>query len=132
AFLVIVSLWTPLEHPVVARRWLSLPNVLYLAPVPLVTAAVIFALLRALVGGDDRSPFLLTVGVFGLSFLGLAISLFSYAVPFTATIWEAAAPSASQEFLLTGIGVMLPVVVLYTGYNYWVFRGKLRKTTAYH
>ena len=131
-FVVIVSLWTPLEHPAVAQRWFSMPNLIYLSPVPLMAAALILGLWRGLVRGDDRSPFLLTVGVFVLSFLGLAISLYPYAVPFSVTIWQAAAPSPSQVFLLIGIAVMLPVVVLYTGYNYWVFRGKLRKTTAYH
>jgi cytochrome d ubiquinol oxidase subunit II len=100
--------------------------------VPLVAAALILGLWRGLMRGDERSPFLLTIGVFALSFLGLAISLYPYAVPFSVTIWDAAAPPPSQEFLFVGIAVMLPVVVLYTGYNYWVFRGKLRKTTAYH
>ncbi len=131
-FIVIVSLWTPLGHPIVAQRWFSMPNLIYLSPVPLVAASLILGLWRRLAHGDDRSPFLLTVGVFGLSFLGLAISLYPYAVPFSVTIWDAAAPSTSQEFLLVGIAIMLPIVVLYTGYNYWVFRGKLRKTSAYH
>ena len=131
-FVVLVSLWTPLGHSVVAHRWFSLPNFIYLSPVPLLAASVLLGLWRGLARGDERSPFLLTIGVFALSFLGLAISLYPYAVPYSVTIWEAVAPAPSLEFLLVGIAAMLPIVVVYTGYNYWVFRGKVRKTTAYH
>jgi cytochrome bd ubiquinol oxidase subunit II len=130
-FLVLLSLWTPLEHPIVARRWLTLPNILYLAPLPLAAAAALVGLFRSLARGDTRKPFLLTIVVFAFSLAGLGTSLFPYVIPFGTTIWDAAAPPPSQKFMLMGIAVMLPVVIAYTGYNYWVFRGKLGKNTAY-
>src|SRR5206468_4710543 len=77
-FVVIVSLWTPLEHPVVAHRWFSMPNLIYLSPVPLVAAALILGLWRGLLRGYVRSPFLLTIGFFSLSFRGLTIRVSTY------------------------------------------------------
>lgn len=82
--------------------------------------------------GGERWPFPLAIAIFALSFLNLGLSLYPYVVPFGLTIWDAAASRDSQEFLLVGVAVMLPIVLLYTGYNYWVFRGKVNKTMAYH
>ena len=72
-----------------------------------------------------RSPFLLALGIFLLGFIGLGISMFPYLVPPSITIWDAAAPPSSQIFMLVGVGIMLPIILAYTGYAYWVFRGKV-------
>jgi len=132
AFLVLVSIWTPFMHPMVAARWFTLPNLAYLAPVPLLTATALLQLWRGLVTGAERTPFLSMIAIFSLSFVGLGTSLYPHIVPYSMTIWQAAAAPRSQMFLLAGIAVMLPIVLAYTGYNYWVFRGKLGKSVAYH
>ena len=132
AFLVLVSIWTPFMHPMIAARWFTLPNIFYLAPVPLLTAIALLQLGRGLVTGAERTPFLCMIAIFSLSFVGLGTSLYPHIVPYSMTIWQAAAAPRSQMFLLAGIAVMLPIVLAYTGYNYWVFRGKLGKSVAYH
>jgi cytochrome bd ubiquinol oxidase subunit II len=131
-FLALISIWTPLRHPIVAERWFSVPNIFYLAPVPALTAFAIVRLRLALVNASEIAPFFILTAVFGLSFVGLGTSLYPYIVPYSMTIWQAASAPQSQMFLLTGIAVMLPIVLAYTGYNYWVFRGKLGKSITYH
>jgi len=70
------------------------------------------------------TPFLMTLLIFTLSLAGLGISLFPYVVPPKISIWDAAAPDASLKFMLPGALVMVPIILAYTGYSYWVFRGK--------
>lgn len=125
-FLGAVSLWTPHAEPAIAERWFALPNLLYLAPVPMTTAVVVVALWNELYREREAWPFALTVMIFLLSFLGLAISLWPFAVPRVVTIWEAAAQPDSQLFLLIGVVALIPIILIYTGYSYWVFRGKVR------
>jgi len=106
------------------RRWFDLPGVLVTAQVPLltaITAAVFFWSLRR---GSERLPFIMTLSLFLLAFLGLGISMFPYIVPRAITIWDAAAPAKSQSFMLAGAAVIIPVILVYTGWAYWVFRGK--------
>ena len=131
-FLASVAIWTPLAHMAIAERWFMSPALISVVVLGLATIAALIALWRALARGDERSPFLLTAAIFGLGFLGLAISLYPYIVPYSMTIWDAAASPLSQMFMLVGIMIMLPVVLIYTGYNYWVFRGKLGKAIDYH
>ncbi len=78
------------------------------------------------------APFLCALGWFVLSFVGLGISLYPLIVPPTVTIWDAAAPRESQMFLLVGAAVMIPVIIAYSGYAYWVFRGKVQHGAGYH
>ncbi len=132
AWLAMVSLWTPLVEAEVAARWFTWPNVLLLSPVPVVTVAVVIALWRALRAGHERAPFVLSVAVFVLGFIGLAVSLWPYTVPRALTIWETAAPPASQGFLLVGAVILLPVILGYTAFSYRVFRGKVAAGQDYH
>jgi cytochrome d ubiquinol oxidase subunit II len=127
-----VSLWTPLIHDQIAARWFTWPNIAFLSPVPLLVAAVAFLLDRALRRRREYGPFLLTLAMFVLSYLGLGISLFPEIVPPSVTIWDAASPPESQRFLLIGAVVLLPVILGYTGYVYWIFRGKVRAGEGYH
>jgi cytochrome d ubiquinol oxidase subunit II len=113
------------------RRWFSMPNVLFTAQVPLlviITAAIFVWSLRR---GAERLPFLMTRALFLLNFVGLGISVFPYLVPRSVTIWDAAAPAASQKFMLVGVAVIMPVIIAYTSWAYWVFRGKA-DTHGYH
>lgn len=129
--IALVSLMTlTLDRDYVAR-WFAYPGVLFTAPVPLLVAVLALAFRRALVRGADGAPFLLALGLFLLSFVGLGISLYPHIVPPSLTILAAAAPAASQGFMLVGAAVLIPVILAYTGWAYWVFRGKVA-ATGYH
>jgi len=93
--------------------------------VPLLTAAIAFLFFRSLGKGGERAPFLLALALFALCFAGLGVSLFPYIVPNSVTIWDAAAPERSQVFMLVGVVIIMPVILAYTGWAYWVFRGKV-------
>jgi len=127
-----VSLWTPLMNHHIAERWFSLPDILFLWPVPIVTLAVIIWEWRALNGSVDAAPFIAAILLFLLSYLGVAISLWPMIVPYQFTIWEAAASPSTQGFLLVGTLFLLPVILMYSGWSYWVFRGKARSDIGYH
>jgi cytochrome d ubiquinol oxidase subunit II len=131
-FMLAVSLWTPLEFPRISQRWFSVPNIFYLAPVPIITALVAFLAWRGLQKGNDYTPFFASIGLFLLGFLGLAISTFPYLIPPTITIWEAAAVPSSLKFSLVGTVILLPIILLYTGFVYWLFRGKTAAGESYH
>ena len=128
----LVSLWTPLTQPAIAQRWFSLPNILYLWPVPVITALIGFGCWRALENGREIRPFFAAIAMFLLGYLGLVISWFPYLVPPSITIWQAAAPPASQIFILLGTLVFLPLALTYTVLVYWLFRGKVQPGESYH
>ncbi|HET9717260.1 MAG TPA: cytochrome d ubiquinol oxidase subunit II [Pseudolabrys sp.] len=132
AFMVVVSLWTPLTEPRVAERWFSLPNFYYLWPIPAVTALTAYLAWRWIENGRDVAPFLAVIALFLLGFLGLLISNFPYLVPPSLTIWDTAAPPASQIFMLLGTLVLLPIIIGYIAFIYWIFRGKVREGESYH
>ena len=95
--------------------------------------ALAFGMFRTLrVKHHDYWPFIFALGMFVLSFVGLGISMFPYIVPTQVTIWEAAAPEASQIFMLVGAAVLIPIILIYTAYSYWVFRGKVDPSEGYH
>jgi cytochrome bd-type quinol oxidase subunit 2 len=104
--------------PRIAERWFLLQNIRYLWPVPLVTALTAFWAWRALAKGRDVTPFLASIGLFFLGYLGLVISSFPYLVPPSLTIWQTAAALASQMFMLVGTLVLLALIFGYTGYLY--------------
>lgn len=106
-------------------KWLEAPAVYLTAQVPLLTAILAFAFQRSLRKRRELRPFLLALGLFLMSFIGLGISMWPYIVPESITIWDAAAPASSQWFMLAGAGVLIPIILIYTGWAYWVFRGKV-------
>ena len=128
----IVSLWTPAVDPVIAHRWFSWPNLAFLAPVPIVTALLAAFVWRAFGRGGDAAPFAGAAGLFLMSYLGIAISLWPMIVPHKYTLWQAASSESTQAFLLIGTLFLLPVILLYTAWSYWVFRGKVRADVGYH
>jgi len=127
-----VSLWTPFLRGDLAHRWFSWPGIVLTAPVPVLVALLALAFFRSLARGRELAPFLCALGWFVLSFVGLGISLFPLIVPPDITIWDAAAPRDSQVFLLVGAAVMIPAILAYSGYAYWVFRGKVQHDAGYH
>ncbi|MGH6917258.1 MAG: cytochrome d ubiquinol oxidase subunit II, partial [Geminicoccaceae bacterium] len=109
--IVIVSIWTPLLDPAIAARWFGWPNIVLVAPVPLLVAGAAVALYRAIEARREVLPFLLSQGLFLLSFVGLGISLYPYVVPRSITIWQAAAPPESLGFLLVGALILIPIIL---------------------
>ena len=126
-----VSAATPFLEGAYFDRWLSFPNILMVAPVPLLVAAAAYGFARSLRSGHDHAPFLLTLFVFLLSFIGLGISIFPYVVPGALTIYDAASDRSAQVFMLVGTAVLVPLILAYTAWAYWVFRGKV-KSEGYH
>jgi cytochrome d ubiquinol oxidase subunit II len=132
AAVAVVSVWTPLSQHQVAERWFSFPNLLILSPVPLLVAASSFWLLWALRRDPHRQPFLAALALTLLGFTGMAISIWPHIVPPTITIWEAAAPPSTQQFALVGTLIVMPLILAYTGWAYYVFRGKVGESEGYH
>jgi cytochrome bd ubiquinol oxidase subunit II len=132
AFMAAVSVWTPLAIERIAARWFSLPNILFLWPVPLITALVALAGWRSLDAGRELLPFVAAIALFLLGYLGLVISSFPYLVPPALTVWQTAAHPASQIFMLLGTAALLPLILGYVAFIYWIFRGKVREGEGYH
>ncbi len=127
-----VSAWSPFTHPTIWERWFSWPNVIYLAPIPLMTGVLIVWVWRALRGGSELVPFVGSAGIFVLSYAGIAISLWPYIVPYHFTLWQAASAPSTQAFLLIGTMFLLPIILINMGWSYWVFRGKVQADIGYH
>ena len=123
--MVVVSIAMPFVDERVAALWFSTPNIYYLLPVPVLTAAVFFTLWRDL-HQDIREvrPFMLSLALFLLGYIGFGISLYPWIVPFEFTLWDAAATATSQSITLIGTVIMLPIILAYTAYCYYIFRGK--------
>src|SRR6266851_1324337 len=132
AFMGVVSIWTPLAFERIAARWFSTPNIYFLWPVPLLTGFTALLAWRSLAAGREVVPFLASIVLFLLGYLGLVISTFPYLVPPTLTIWQTAAAPASQIFLLLGTVALLPIILGYYVFVYWLFRGKVREGEGYH
>lgn len=132
-FVGVVSLWTPLADPEIARRWFAWPNIALLSPVPILTALLAWTLYRGIEQRREFTPFVCSIGLFLLSYIGLAISLWPHVIPPSITIWQAASDEGSQLFLLIGVLLVLPIILAYTAITYWVFRGKVRSGSGgYH
>ncbi|HYG12802.1 MAG TPA: cytochrome d ubiquinol oxidase subunit II [Methylophilaceae bacterium] len=132
AAIVMVSIWTPLSDQNIAQRWFSYPNILWVSPVPLLVALCAFLLLRALLRRAQAMPFLCTLALVFLSYAGFGISLWPNIVPPQISIWSAASPPQSQSFTLVGALVIIPLILGYTIWAYYVFRGKVKHGEGYH
>ena len=123
-FMGIVSISMPMMNAGVRDLWFSFPNSFYLLPIPLVTAGLFIMIWYDLHRGLETRPFFMSIGVFLMGYLGLGVSLWPWLVPFAITFRQAAAAGTSQSFLLVGTVITLPVILIYTAYCYYVFRGK--------
>jgi len=126
-----VSAATPFLREAYWMRWFAWPQVLFTAQVPLLVAIVTGVLFWGLRRRHHYTPFLMALALFGLGLAGLGISIYPNVVPPTVSIWDAAAPNDSLKFMLPGVLVMVPIILAYTGYSYWVFRGKTGRE-GYH
>ena len=130
--IVVVSIWTPLAHPDIAARWFVLPNLIYFAPVPLLVALASWLLVKSLASRSDAAPFVLSLALLFLGYSGLAISLWPNIIPPSISIWDAAAPPQSMGFILVGALFIIPYILAYTAWSYYVFRGKVKAGEGYH
>ncbi|WOJ89863.1 cytochrome d ubiquinol oxidase subunit II [Methylocapsa polymorpha] len=131
-FIALVSIWTPIRYVHIGARWFATPNIYFLWPLPLATAALIILVWLWIARGEEVKPFVGVIGIFLLCFLGLAISSYPYLVPPSVDLWQAAAAPASLKIMLIGVAIMLPLILGYTAFVYWTFRGKLREGESYH
>ena len=128
----IVSLWTPLAHTDIAARWFTLPNLFWFLPVPILVLVTMYGLLKAIARKAHYTPFLLTLVLIFLGYSGLGISLWPNIIPPSISIWDAAAPPQSQGFMLVGTLFIIPFILGYTFWSYYVFRGKVTHEDGYH
>ncbi len=133
AFIGLVSLWTPFLQEGYYNRWFVGWGLAVAGAVGFLVLLLAFLMFRSLtVHRHEYRPFVLALALFALCFIGLGVSMFPYVVPTEVTIWEAAAPYASQLFMLVGASVLIPLILGYTAYAYWVFRGKVDADSGYH
>ncbi|MDE1168233.1 MAG: cytochrome d ubiquinol oxidase subunit II [Pseudomonas sp.] len=128
----IVSVWTPITHGEIAERWFSMPNLLWFMPVPLLVLVSLYGLLKAVARRAHYTPFLLTLVLVFLGYSGLGISLWPNIIPPSISIWDAASPPQSQGFILVGTLFIIPFILGYTFWSYYVFRGKVTHEDGYH
>jgi cytochrome bd ubiquinol oxidase subunit II len=132
AAIVVVSVWTPLTQPHIAQRWFTLPNLFWFCPVPLLVVLSVYGLLRSLRHAPNAAPFLYALALIFLGYSGLAISIWPNIVPPVISIWDAAAPLQSQGFTLVGALFIIPFILVYSTWSYYVFRGKVGHAEHYH
>lgn len=128
----LISLLTPFQDPIYFQRWFSLPGSLWTMIVPVVMLALVWSFFRGLNDLKDLQPFLSALGFFTVSFVGIGISFYPMMVPPSLSIWDVAAPDSSLAFALVGAVILLPIILGYTAYAYWVFRGKMDPAEGYH
>ena len=131
-FIGAISLWTPLALERVAERWFTWPNLLWFMPVPVLVALAMLGLWRALRGTKDSAAFVYTLALIVLGYSGLGISLWPNIIPPDVSIYAAAGPPQSLGFALVGALLIVPMILMYTAWGYWVFRGKVRRGDGYH
>jgi cytochrome d ubiquinol oxidase subunit II len=132
AVIAALSAWTPLAQPQIAQRWFSLPNMFWFLPVPVLVAAAGFELVRRVRGMPGAGPFILSLALVFLGYSGLGISIWPAIIPPDVSIWTASAPPQSQGFALVGALAIIPVILMYTAWSYYVFRGKVRTGEEFH
>lgn len=130
--IAIVSVWLPLSSEIIFSRWFGSTNALLFILIPVVTAIIIWQLFASLIDRKALKAYLLGISLFSISALGFGVSTFPYLVPFAFTYQQVAAPDSSLSFLLAGAVVLLPLIIAYSAYSYWVFRGKLKHGEGYH
>lgn len=130
--LAAVSIWTPIAHPEIAARWFTLPNLFWLLPVPVLVLLSAWGIRHGVKRGAHYSPFMLTLLLVFLGLSGLGISIWPHLIPPAISLWDAAAPPQSLGFMLVGALFIIPIILVYTFWSYYVFRGKISHEHGYH
>lgn len=126
-----VSLYNIFLNVDYADRWLTAPEIYFAAPVPILTAIIALSMIQAIRKDRNSKPFWLSIALFFFGMAGLGVTMWPYVVPPGVTIWDAAAPERSQIFMLVGVAITMPLIIAYTAWAYWVFRGKV-SDEGYH
>ena len=133
AFIGVISLWTPLAHPQIAQRWFTFPNLLLVrAGAAAGRRSASWQLAGAAEGRAARGAVRADAVLVFLGYSGLGISLWPHIIPPAVSIWDAAAPPQSLGFALVGALLIIPMILMYTAWSYWVFRGKVQPGEGYH
>lgn len=132
AFIIAISIWTPLADSRIAERWFSYPNILWFSPVPLLVVFFSYLLARSVAKRNQMRPFIYTLLLIFLGYSGLGISLWPNIIPPAISLWDAASPPQSQGFTLVGALLIIPIILVYTAWAYYVFRGKVTHGEGYH
>ena len=127
-----ISLVTPFLNPVYLHRWFSWPGSIFSFVVPALLLFCVWLFWRGMRERRDALPFIAAQAMFVICYIGILISFYPYMVPPSITLWQAAGPDESLAFLLVGALVLIPMILCYTAYAYWVFRGKVRPGDGYH
>jgi cytochrome d ubiquinol oxidase subunit II len=130
-FIALVSLWAPFLNNQIYDRWFSFPSFFYLLPTALSSILIIAFLFRAIHKQKEKIPFLFAILLFLCCYLGLAITIWPFVVPYQLSVWETSAAATSQSLLLIGVAIFMPIILIYTGYSYYVFRGKSSEELGY-
>jgi cytochrome d ubiquinol oxidase subunit II len=130
-FIFIISVYTPFVYPLVQHRWFNLTYIPYLAILPFFTVVFFILLILGLYKKWDRVPYWSAVILFLCPYFGFLISIYPYVIPYKMTIWQAASPNNTLQFILVGALIMLPVLLVYTGYSYKIFGGKVDEVIHY-
>jgi len=131
-FIIGVSIWTPMISVQIMQRWFQSGLFSRLIVVPFLVAIVAIGMFIAIRRRLEKTAFVLTLLLVLLGYIGLLVSVWPYAIPFTITLADAAAPRSSQVFTLVGAVVILPVILVYTTAGYWIFRKKVQQGAQYH
>jgi len=131
-FMALVSAIMPFLNDLVKAFWFETPNIYYLALIPLITSLLILSLWRDLRNSQkEYQPFLTVIAIFLMGYLGIAISIYPWIIPFKYNIWEASASAEGLSLMLIGVLPLLPIILGYTAYCYYVFRGKASDENSY-
>jgi cytochrome d ubiquinol oxidase subunit II len=131
-FILAVSIWTPLTDAQIASRWFSSSFRYRLYPIPVLVAITALAMFHAVRRRHETTPFILSLVLILLGYIGLLVSIWPYAIPNSVTLWDAASPRSSQLFALVGAVIIIPIIIVYTTAGYWIFRGKVEAGSQYH
>jgi cytochrome d ubiquinol oxidase subunit II len=123
-FMSAVSLWLPFLKDEIYRRWFTWPSILHLSPIPITATILMIMLIQSLRHNKEIQPFLFTIGLFTLNYIGLLICIYPWIVPHSVQFSDAAAVGPSLSLMLVGVAITLPMILIYTAYNYYIFRGK--------
>ncbi|MFK7894066.1 MAG: cytochrome d ubiquinol oxidase subunit II, partial [Granulosicoccus sp.] len=132
SLILLVSILTPFQDPVYFERWFAWPSSILSIVMPLFVLICARGIFTGLNDHHDTRPFIYSLCLFFLCFIGIGVSFFPYMVPPSVSLWDAAAPDSSLKFALVGTVVLVPLILIYTAYAYWVFRGKVDPAEGYH
>ena len=132
AMVVVIGAWTLQLHPELAGRWFNHAHLTVFAGLVVLAVLALIGLLRSLRQRHTHWPFVFTLVLMFLGYIGLAMSIWPNIIPPSVSLWAAASPATSQLFALIGALFILPVILMYTFWSYYVFRGKVRIGDGYH